>query len=92
MQWVISFYKMVYAASITLRYGEKNDGIVTRKDAEAPGSVAVRPSRHLDHTWISRPSPNVDPKEANNSQVCAALFTLLMEVAQMKGFINLPAY
>ncbi|GJM88182.1 hypothetical protein PR202_ga04212 [Eleusine coracana subsp. coracana] len=30
---------------LVARYGEKSDGLVTRKDAEVPGSVAVRPER-----------------------------------------------
>ncbi|KAJ0970611.1 hypothetical protein J5N97_018570 [Dioscorea zingiberensis] len=70
---------------LKLRYREKSDGIVTRKDAEAPGSVVVRSRRKLDHAWIIRPCLNEDPREANNSQLIEALFTLLVEVADRKG-------
>nr|GEU61742.1 alpha/beta hydrolase fold protein [Tanacetum cinerariifolium] len=30
---------------------EKSDGLVTCRDAEAPGSVVVRPNQKLDHAW-----------------------------------------
>ncbi|KAJ0970583.1 hypothetical protein J5N97_018542 [Dioscorea zingiberensis] len=89
--WPLSSGLAMMAALLDLRYSEKSDGLVTRKDAEAPGSVVVRSRRNLDHGWIVLPCLNEDPKEANNCQVIEALFTLLMEVAGRKGFL-LPAY
>ncbi|KAJ0970635.1 hypothetical protein J5N97_018594 [Dioscorea zingiberensis] len=85
--WPLSSMLAVMAALLKLRYGEKSDGLVTRKDAEAPGSVVVRPQRYLDHEWMVLPSLNEDRKEANNCQVIEALFTLLIEVALRKGFL-----
>ncbi|KAJ0970576.1 hypothetical protein J5N97_018535 [Dioscorea zingiberensis] len=85
--WPLSSMLAVMAALLKLRYGEKSDGLVTRKDAEAPGSVVVRPQRNLDHEWMVLPSLNEDRKEANNCQVIEALFTLLIEVALRKGFL-----
>ncbi|KAM3312315.1 hypothetical protein ACQJBY_032339 [Aegilops geniculata] len=70
---------------LVARYGEKSDGLVTRKDAEVPGSVAVRPERKLDHAWMVYSSMNEEPgDQANTSQVCEALLTLLVEVAQKR--------
>uniref|UniRef100_A0A453HRV5 Uncharacterized protein n=1 Tax=Aegilops tauschii subsp. strangulata TaxID=200361 RepID=A0A453HRV5_AEGTS len=70
---------------LVARYGEKSDGLVTRKDAEVPGSVAVRPERKLDHAWMVYSSMNEEPgDQANTSQVCEALLTLLVEVAQRR--------
>ncbi|KAJ1702967.1 hypothetical protein LUZ63_002746 [Rhynchospora breviuscula] len=67
------------------RYGEKSDGLVTRRDAEVPGSVVVRPDRKLDHAWMVYSSPKEEPSgEADTSQVCEALLTLLVEVGQKK--------
>ncbi|KAM0935561.1 putative GPI inositol-deacylase PGAP1, alpha/Beta hydrolase [Dioscorea sansibarensis] len=92
--WPLSTGLAVLAGMLERRYGEKSDGLVTRKDAEAPGSLVVRCVRNLDHCWIVLNCSNHDQdgKEANNSQVCEALFTLVIELAQMKGFINLPSY
>ncbi|XBI72321.1 hypothetical protein VPH35_066296 [Triticum aestivum] len=70
---------------LVARYSEKSDGLVTRKDAEVPGSVAVRPERKLDHAWMVYSSMNEEPgDQANTSQVCEALLTLLVEVAQKR--------
>lgn len=66
------------------RYNEKSDGLVARRDAEVPGSVVVRPKRKLDHAWMVYSSLNDDPKEADAAQVCEALLTLVVEVAQRK--------
>ncbi|XP_058104412.1 uncharacterized protein LOC131248244 isoform X2 [Magnolia sinica] len=70
------------AQLLQVRYGEKTDGLVTRRDAEVPGSVVVRPDRKLDHAWMVYSSLNDDPGEADASQVCEALLTLLIEVGQ----------
>ncbi|KAJ3680555.1 hypothetical protein LUZ60_016833 [Juncus effusus] len=70
---------------IQTRYGEKSDGLVTRRDAEVPGSVAVRPSRKLDHAWMVYSSlKDESPDEADTTQVCEALLTLLVEVGQKR--------
>ncbi|RWV92476.1 hypothetical protein BHE74_00047536 [Ensete ventricosum] len=72
------------AQLLQVRYGEKSDGLVTRRDAEVPGSVVVRPEQKLDHAWMVYSSPNNDPVETDASKVCEALLTLLVEVAQKR--------
>lgn len=72
------------AQLLQVRYGEKSDGLVTRRDAEVPGSVVVRPDRKLDHAWMVYSSINDDTVEANAAQVCEALLTLLVEVGQKR--------
>ncbi|KAL3833086.1 hypothetical protein ACJIZ3_007822 [Penstemon smallii] len=72
------------AQLLQIRYGEKSDGLVTCRDAEVPGSIVVRPKRKLDHAWMVYSSLNDDPVEADASQVCEALLTLLVEVGQKK--------
>ncbi|KAF3440069.1 hypothetical protein FNV43_RR18347 [Rhamnella rubrinervis] len=72
------------AQLLQARYGEKSDGLVTRRDAEVPGSIVVRPKRKLDHAWMVYSSLKDDPSEADASQVCEALLTLLVEVGQKK--------
>ncbi|KAL4600134.1 hypothetical protein ACB092_11G176100 [Castanea dentata] len=72
------------AQLLQIRYGEKSDGLVTRRDAEVPGSVVVRPKRKLDHAWMVYSSLNDDPSEADASQVCEALMTLVVEVGQQR--------
>lgn len=72
------------AQLLQIRYGEKSDGLVTCRDAEVPGSIVVRPRRKLDHAWMVYSSINDDPMEADASQVCEALLTLLVEVGQSK--------
>ncbi|KAL3537047.1 hypothetical protein ACH5RR_000413 [Cinchona calisaya] len=72
------------AQLLQIRYGEKSDGLVTCRDAEVPGSIVVRPKRKLDHAWMVYSSLNGDPSEADASQVCEALLTLLVEVGQKK--------
>ncbi|XP_050203834.1 uncharacterized protein LOC126653886 [Mercurialis annua] len=72
------------AQLLQIRYKEKSDGLVTCRDAEVPGSVVVRPKRKLDHAWMVYSSLNDNPSEADASQVCEALLTLLVEVGQKK--------
>ncbi|KAI9181400.1 hypothetical protein LWI28_014645 [Acer negundo] len=72
------------AQLLQVRYGEKSDGLVTCRDAEVPGSIVVRPKRKLDHAWMVYSSLNDDTSEADASQVCEALLTLLVEVGQKK--------
>ncbi|EXB37599.1 hypothetical protein L484_021804 [Morus notabilis] len=72
------------AQLLQIRYGEKSDGLVLCRDAKVPGSVIVRPKRKLDHAWMVYSSLSDDPGEADASQVCEALLTLLVEVGQKK--------
>ncbi|ESR58608.1 hypothetical protein CICLE_v10019862mg [Citrus x clementina] len=72
------------AQLLQLRYGEKSDGLVTCRDAVVPGSIVVRPKRKLDHAWMVYSSLNDDTSEADASQVCEALLTLLVEVGLRK--------
>ncbi|KAF3619420.1 Histone ubiquitination proteins group [Capsicum annuum] len=72
------------AQLLQIRYGEKSDGLVTCRDAEVPGSVVVRPKRKLDHAWMVYSELNDNPSEADASQVCEALLTLLVEMGQRK--------
>ncbi|XP_038902398.1 uncharacterized protein LOC120089033 isoform X2 [Benincasa hispida] len=72
------------AQLLQIRYREKSDGLVTCRDAEVPGSTVVRPKRKLDHAWMVYSSLNDDTSEADASQVCEALLTLLVEVGQKK--------
>jgi len=73
------------AMHLQLRYGEKSDGLVTRKDAEVPGSVVVRPDRKLDHAWMVYSSIGKDTTDPNASQMCEALLALLVEIGQRKS-------
>ncbi|XP_023538652.1 uncharacterized protein LOC111799531 isoform X1 [Cucurbita pepo subsp. pepo] len=72
------------AQLLQIRYKEKSDGLVTCRDAEVPGSTVVHPKRKLDHAWMVYSSLNNDTSEADASQVCEALLTLLVEVGQKK--------
>ncbi|KAK9273584.1 hypothetical protein L1049_018394 [Liquidambar formosana] len=72
------------AQLLQIRYGEKSDGLVTCRDAVVPGSIVVQPKRKLDHAWMVYSSLNDDPSEADASQVCEALLTLLVEAGQRK--------
>ncbi|XP_043717185.1 uncharacterized protein LOC122665174 isoform X2 [Telopea speciosissima] len=76
------------AQLLQVRYGEKSDGLVTCRDAEVPGSVVVRPKRKLDHAWMVYSALNDDPRDANASQVCEALLTLLVEVGHKRRHAN----
>ncbi|KAG6496340.1 hypothetical protein ZIOFF_044201 [Zingiber officinale] len=72
------------AQLLQVRYGEKSDGLVTRRDAEVPGSVVVRPDEKLDHAWMVYSSSKNEPVETDASKVCEALLTLLVEVAHKR--------
>ncbi|WCJ42535.1 alpha/beta-Hydrolases superfamily protein [Euphorbia peplus] len=74
----------VCALHLQLRYGEKSDGLVTRCDAEVPGSVVVRPDKKLDHAWMVLSSRNKDPDEPDCSEMCQALLTMLVELGKIK--------
>ncbi|CAN6477951.1 unnamed protein product [Victoria cruziana] len=72
------------ALQLQIRYGEKSDGLVARKDAEVPGSVAVRPEKKMDHGWMVYSPLKDDPNEASAAEVCEALLALLVEVGQKR--------
>ncbi|KAK9947792.1 hypothetical protein M0R45_003397 [Rubus argutus] len=72
----------VCALHLQLRYGEKSDGLVTCRDAEVPGSVVVRPDRKLDHAWMVYSSRKKNPTEADASEMCEAILTLLVELGR----------
>ncbi|KAL3743769.1 hypothetical protein ACJRO7_018955 [Eucalyptus globulus] len=67
-----------------VRYGEKSDGLVTRRDAAVLGSVVVRPTCKLDHAWMVYSTLSDNPSEVDASKVCEALLTLLVEVREKK--------
>jgi hypothetical protein len=68
----------ICALHLELRYGEKSDGLVTRKDAEVPGSIVVKPDRKLDHAWMVYSPSRKEPNEPDAAQMCEALLTLLL--------------
>jgi hypothetical protein len=68
----------ICALHLEIRYGEKSDGLVTRNDAEVPGSIVVRPEKKLDHGWMVYSPVSQDPLEPNAAQMCEALVTLLL--------------
>lgn len=70
------------AKHIELMYNHKSDGLVVREDAEAPGSVVVRPDRKLDHAWMVYSSARKDCDEPDPPQMCEALLILLMETCK----------
>lgn len=72
------------ALHLDLRYGEKSDGLVVRKDAEVPGSLVVRPDKKLDHAWMVYSPSRKDAKDPDSSQMCEALLTLLLEEEAMR--------
>lgn len=72
------------ALHLDLRYGEKSDGLVARKDAEVPGSLVVRPDKKLDHAWMVYSPSRKDAKDPDSSQMCEALLTLLLEEETMR--------
>ncbi|CAA6660991.1 unnamed protein product [Spirodela intermedia] len=99
------------AIHLRLRYGERSDGLVARRDAEVPGSTAVRPTRKLDHAWMvysssrrrrrrrrSFAGEEVAEEEADASEMCEALLTLLVQIGRKKAtsrrrpFNQLPIY
>lgn len=68
----------ICALHLEIRYGEKSDGLVTRKDAEVPGSIVVRPEKKLDHGWMVYSPARKDPLEPDAAQMCEALITVLL--------------
>lgn len=76
----VSAAMAVTALHLRLRYGESSDGLVTRRDAEVPGSVVVRPERRLDHAWLVFSTRSRRRAEADATQVCEALLAMLVEI------------
>ncbi|KAF0919714.1 hypothetical protein E2562_031059 [Oryza meyeriana var. granulata] len=74
----------ISALHLRLRYGDRSDGLVTRRDAEVPGSVVVRPERRLDHAWMVHSTLRKDRTEADATQMCEALMAMLVEIGKKK--------
>ena len=74
----------VCALHLELRYGEKSDGLVMRKDAEVPGSIVVRLEKKLDHGWMVYSPARKDPLEPDAAQMCEALLTLVLNHEKWK--------
>ncbi|XP_047072630.1 uncharacterized protein LOC124681895 isoform X1 [Lolium rigidum] len=88
----VSAAMAVVALHLRLRYGERSDGLVTRRDAEVPGSVVVRPERRLDHSWLVFSTLRRYRAEADATEVCEALLAMLVEIGRKKRSLidNLP--
>ena len=80
----VSAAMAVTALHLRLRYGERSDGLVTRRDAEVPGSVVVRPERRLDHAWMVYSTLKMGSAEADASEMCEALLAMLVEIGKKK--------
>ncbi|XP_008242524.1 PREDICTED: uncharacterized protein LOC103340846 isoform X1 [Prunus mume] len=74
----------VTALHLQLRYGEKSDGLVMCRDAQVPGSVVVTPDRKLDHAWMVYSTRKKNPSDADASEMCEAILTLLVELGKLK--------
>ncbi|GJN15184.1 hypothetical protein PR202_gb02078 [Eleusine coracana subsp. coracana] len=74
------------ALHLRLRYAERSDGLVTRRDAEVPGSVVVRPERRLNHAWMVYSTLRKGSAEADASEMCEALLAMLVEIGMKKKF------
>lgn len=74
----------VSALHLKLRYGEASDGLVARRDAEVPGSTVVRLSRKLDHSWMVYSTLRKSEAEADASEMCEALLTMLVEIGRQQ--------
>uniref|UniRef100_A0A0A9D912 GPI inositol-deacylase n=1 Tax=Arundo donax TaxID=35708 RepID=A0A0A9D912_ARUDO len=82
----VSAAMAVTALHLRVRYGERSDGLVTRCDAEVPGSVVVRPERRLDHAWMVYSTLRKGSAEADASEMCEALLAMLVEIGRKKKF------
>jgi len=80
----VSAAMAVTALHLRLWYGERSDGLVTRRDAEVPGSVVVRPERRLDHAWMVYSTLKMGSAEADASEMCEALLAMLVEIGKKK--------
>lgn len=68
----------ICALHLELRYKEKSDGLVTRKDSEVPGSIVVKPEKKLDHAWMVYAPSRHEPNEPDAAQMCEALIAVLL--------------
>lgn len=68
----------MFALHLEIRYSEKSDGLVMRKDAEVPGSIVVKPEKKLDHGWMVYSPARKDPLEPDAAQMCEAVLALLL--------------
>lgn len=68
----------ICALHLELRYKEKSDGLVTRKDSEVPGSIVVKPEKKLDHAWMVYAPSRREPNEPDAAQMCEALIAVLL--------------
>ena len=80
----VSAAMAIVALHLRLRYGAQSDGLVTRRDAEVPGSVVVRPERRLDHAWLVFSMLGRYRTEADATEVCEALLAMLVEIGSKK--------
>jgi ribosome biogenesis protein UTP30 len=80
----VSAAMAVASLHLRLRYGERSDGLVTRCDAEVPGSVVVRPERRLDHSWLVFSTLRRYRAEADATEVCEALLAMLVDIGRKK--------
>lgn len=77
---------MAFCASYLKRkFGGESDGLVMRVDAEVPGSAVVKPDVKLHHAWMVFRSSGTKGNNPNPSQMCEALFLLLLEEAATKS-------
>ena len=68
----------ICALHLELRYKEKSDGLVTRKDSEVPGSIVIKPEKKLDHAWMVYAPSRREPNEPDAAQMCEALIAVLL--------------
>jgi hypothetical protein len=78
----------VTALHLRLRSGERSDGLVTRRDAEVPGLVVVRPERRLDHAWMVYSTLRNGCAEADASEMCEALLAILVEIGKRRNSVD----
>ena len=81
----VSAAMAICALHIELRYKEKSDGLIARKDAEVPGSIVVRPEKKLDHAWMVYAPSRREPNEPDAAQMCEALVTVLLNHPRCGG-------
>ncbi|GAB2249874.1 hypothetical protein Droror1_Dr00013233 [Drosera rotundifolia] len=74
----------ISALHLLLRYGEKSDGLVTGRDAEVPGSVAIRPDWKFDHGWMVYSSWKKNCDEPDAAEMCEAILTMLVELGKAR--------
>lgn len=78
----------ICALHLELRYNEKSDGLVTRKDSEVPGSVVVKPEKKLDHAWMVYAPSRREAGEPDAAQMCEALIAVLLCHPRLVGCLG----